>query len=234
MQKVIDPQMLRFDEQQIPLEIRRHARARRITLRLTPDGLGVRLVLPERVPLKEGLAFAERNRGWILKRLSDQPGRVVFCDGAVIPILGQTRTIRHAPEARRGVWQEDDVIWVSGFAEHLSRRVTDHLKSEARREITTRARAKAKSRDLRIARISIRDTTSRWGSCSSSGNLNFSWRLIFAPELVLDYVVAHEVAHLREMNHGPAFWHLTRQMTENVGQAKTWLTNNGNSLLRYG
>lgn len=234
MQNVIDPQMLRFDERQIPLEIRRHARARRITLRLTPDGLGVRLVLPERTPLKEGLAFAERNRGWILKRLSDQPGRVALCDGAVIPVLGQTRTIRHAPETRRGVWQEDDVIWVSGFSEHLPRRVTDYLKGEARREITQRARSKAKAQDLRIARISIRDTTSRWGSCSSTGNLNFSWRLIFAPELVLDYVVAHEVAHLREMNHGPAFWHLTRQMTENVGQAKTWLSNNGNLLLRYG
>ena len=234
MQNVIDPQMLRFGTQQIPLEIRRHARARRITLRLTPDGQGVRLVLPERVPLKEGLAFAERNRSWILQRLSDQPGRILFSDGAVIPLLGQNHTLRHAPAARRGVWREGDTIWVSGFAEHLPRRVTDYLKNEARREITARARAKASAQNLRIARISIRDTTSRWGSCSSSGNLNFSWRLIFAPELVLDYVVAHEVAHLREMNHGPAFWQLTRQMTENVGQAKTWLSNNGNSLLRYG
>lgn len=234
MQNVIDPQMLRFGTQQVPLEIRRHARARRITLRLTPDGQGVRLVLPKRVPLKEGLAFAERNRSWILKRLSDQPGRVPFCDGAIIPLLGQSHTIRHDPTARRGVWRDEDTIRVSGFAEHLPRRVTDYLKTEARREITARARAKAAAQHLRIARISIRDTTSRWGSCSSSGNLNFSWRLIFAPELVLDYVVAHEVAHLREMNHGPAFWQLTRQMTENVGQAKTWLSNNGNSLLRYG
>ncbi len=234
MQDVIDPKILRFDGRQIPLEIRRHARARRITLRLTSDGQGVRLVLPERVPVKEGLAFAERNRGWILQRLSDQPERIVFCDGASIPLLGAPHIIRHVPDARRGVWQEEGTIWVSGFAEHLSRRVTDHLKGEARREITARARQKAKAQDLRIARISIRDTTSRWGSCSSTGNLNFSWRLIFAPETVLDYVVAHEVAHLREMNHGPAFWHLTRQMTENVGQAKNWLSNNGNQLLRYG
>lgn len=234
MQNVIDPQMLRFDDRQIPLEIRRHARARRITLRISADGTGVKLVLPERVSLSEGLAFAERNRGWILKRLSNQPARVIFCDGAEIPLLGETRTIRHAPAARRGVWREEDTIWVSGFTEHLPRRVTDFLKAEARREITTRARTKAQSQGLRFARISLRDTKSRWGSCSSSGNLNFSWRLIFAPEAVLDYVVAHEVAHLREMNHGPAFWNLTRQMTEDVGWAKAWLSRNGNSLLRYG
>ena len=234
MQNVIDPHMLRFDDRQVPLEVRRHSRARRITLRLTPDGTGVRLVLPERVALREGLAFAERNRSWILQRLSDQPERIVFRDGAEIPLLGEMQTIRHVPTARRGVWRQDDAIWVSGFAEHLPRRLTDFLKAEARREITARARSKADSQGLRIARISLRDTKSRWGSCSSSGNLNFSWRLIFAPELVLDYVVAHEVAHLREMNHGPAFWRLTRQMTTDVGQAKAWLSRNGNLLLRYG
>lgn len=234
MQNVIDPHILRFDGREVPVEVRRHARARRITLRISADGTGVKLVLPERVALQEGLAFAERNRGWILKRLSDQPERVVFCDGAEIPFLDETLTIRHAPTARRGVWRAENTIWVSGFAEHLPRRVTDFLKAESRREITTRARAKAQSQGLRIARISLRDTRSRWGSCSSSGNLNFSWRLIFAPDAVLDYVVAHEVAHLREMNHGPAFWRLTRQMTEDVGWAKAWLSRNGNSLLRYG
>ncbi len=234
MQNVIDPHILRFDDRQIPLEVRRHARARRITLRISADGSGVKLVLPERVALQEGLAFAEKNRGWILKRLSDQPARVTFCDGAEIPLLGENLTIRHAPAARRGVWRDGDTIQVSGFAEHLPRRVTDFLKAEARREITLRAREKAQSQKLQIARISLRDTRSRWGSCSSSGNLNFSWRLIFAPEAVLDYVVAHEVAHLREMNHGPAFWRLTRQMTADVGWAKAWLRRNGNSLLRYG
>ncbi|WP_282605580.1 M48 family metallopeptidase [Pelagibius sp. Alg239-R121] len=234
MQNVLDPQILRFGDRQIPLEVRRHTRARRITLRLSPDGTGVKLVLPKRAALKEGLAFAERNRSWILARLSEQPDRTVFCDGATVPVLGETQTIRHDPAARRGVWRQDDVIWVSGFAEHLPRRVTDFLKAEARREISARARSKARSQGLKIARISLRDTSSRWGSCSSSGNLNFSWRLIFAPELVLDYVVAHEVAHLREMNHGPAFWQLTRQMTTDVGQAKTWLSRHGASLLRYG
>jgi predicted metal-dependent hydrolase len=233
-QNVIAPQMLRFDEREIPLEIRRHSRAQRLTLRMTPDGAGVRLVLPARVAVKEGMAFVERNRGWILQRLSDQPARVIFRDGATIPFLGQNQTVRHDPNARRGVWREDDIIWVSGFAEHLPRRLTDYLKAEARNEITARARTKAESQGLRIARISLRDTTSRWGSCSSRGNLNFSWRLIFAPELVLDYVVAHEVAHLREMNHSPDFWHLTRQMTNDVGQAKAWLSRNGTALLRYG
>jgi predicted metal-dependent hydrolase len=228
------PRSLRLQTREVPLELSRHPRARRITLRLNPGGDGVQMVLPKRTSIREALDFAERNGGWILKHLEKAPGRVPFAAGAVVPLLGQDHVIAHDPAARRGVWRSDGVIRVSGLADHLPRRVGDFLKGEARAEISQRARDKAHRIDRRLGRISLRDTRSRWGSCSSSGDLNFSWRLILAPEPVLDYVVAHEVAHLVELNHSPRFWRLAGELADDMDSAKTWLRRNSAELWRYG
>lgn len=221
----------------VPLVCRVSPRARRITLRIDAKTGGVQLTLPRGVPRAEGLAFAESQRAWLLRRLSDLPPRAHFLEGAEIPILGSPHVIRHAPEARRGVWREAGALWVSGGADFIERRVADYLKREAKREIAARAKVKAgllpaKARPL--GRVILRDTRSRWGSCAHSGDLSFSWRLILAPEAVLDYVVAHEVAHLAEMNHGPAFWRLVGKLTESVKQPKAWLRREGAGLHRYG
>lgn len=228
------PRSLRLEDRDVPLELRRHPRARRITLRLTPEGDGVRLVLPQRTPVREAVAFAERNSGWILKHLEKVPERIPFADGAVIPVLGENHVITHDPDARCGVLRDGGMIRVSGLAEHLPRRLGDYLKREARAEIGSRARDKAARIDKPIGRLSLRDTRSRWGSCNSNGDLNFSWRLILAPEVVLDYVVAHEVAHLAELNHSPRFWRLAGQLSADMSGAKIWLRRNSAELWRYG
>ncbi len=229
-----DPTILRVREREIPLVVSRHPRARRITLRLDGSSGGVRLVLPKRTALRDGLDFAQRKADWLLEQIDARPVWVPFEDGARVPLLGREHVIRHVPAARRGVWREPGTIFVSGFAEHVARRVGDFLKAEARGEIVPRARAKAAAVEREVRRISVRHMSSRWGSCGSDGTLCFCWRLILAPEYVLDYVVAHEVAHLRYMNHGPRFWTLAARLTADTEGARRWLREHGDTLLCYG
>ena len=125
-------------------------------------------------------------------------------------------------------------IRVRGDPAHLARRVRDHLAALARDELARRARPLAAHVGCTIARVTVRDTRSRWGSCSASGNLSFSWRLIFAPEEVVDYVVAHEVAHLAEMNHGPRFWRLVERLAPGNAGPRAWLDRHRARLLSYG
>jgi predicted metal-dependent hydrolase len=123
---------------------------------------------------------------------------------------------------------------VAGGFEHLDRRVHDFLKREARRDLQKAAERYADVLDVKVKRLSIRDQSSRWGSCTSSGSLSFSWRLILAPPFVLDYLAAHEVAHLVEMNHSPRFWKIVGRICNHVERAKRWLDAEGNDLHRYG
>ena len=226
--------MLRLGDRDIPLKVARHAQARHISLRIDGAAGAVRLVLPRRAALREGLEFAEQKTAWLLTQLDAMPSRVPFRAGSVIPVLGRDHVIRHDPEGRRGVWREAGVIWTGGRLEHVPRRVADFLKLEARRELSARARAKAERIGQSVKQVRVRETRTRWGSCSSDGNLNFCWRLILTPEQVLDYVVAHEVAHLRHMNHGAQFWALTERLTENAQEARAWLRQHGDRVLRYG
>ncbi|MBV8939567.1 MAG: M48 family metallopeptidase, partial [Alphaproteobacteria bacterium] len=124
-------------------------------------------------------------------------------------------------------------LLVAGEPDFVPRRVRDWLKAEARREIARRAEAHAEALGCRIRRITLRDTVSRWGSCSSDGRLSFSWRLMLAPAEVLEYVVAHEVAHLREMNHSAAFWRIVAQRCPYHAEARAWLKRHGAQLYRY-
>ena len=218
----------------VPLTMRTSPRARRLTLRIDPAEDAVELVLPRGVTMREGLRFAAGKSGWILTRLTARPPRVPFAAGAVLPYLGIDHVIRHRPDARGVVWRDGGELHVAGREAHLPRRVGDWLKSEARRELSRRASAKAAVIGRRIRRIGLRDPKTRWGSCAPSGVLSFSWRLVLAPEPVLDYVVAHEVAHLVEPNHGPRFWRLVGQLTPDVDGPRAWLRRHGHRLLRYG
>ena len=136
------------------------------------------------------------------------------------PISATEHRIRHRPAERGAVWRESGEIHVSGRPEHLPRRVEDWLKQEARHEIERRAHEKAAELGKKVRRVTIRDPRSRWGSCSPDGALSFSWRLILAPRFVLDYVVAHEVAHLRELNHSNRFWRITETLTADMAKAR--------------
>ena len=218
-----------------PLSIRVSSRARRIGLRVDAAERRVELVLPHGAPAELGLRFLNDKRGWIAARLGALPGAVPFVEGAIVPVMDVPHRIcRSSDSSAPPVVVGDGEIRVRGDPRHIPRRVRDHLVLLARDELTRRARPLALRIGRKIGRVSVRDTKSRWGSCASSGNLSFSWRLIFAPERVIDYVVAHEVAHLAEMNHGPRFWRLVESLAPGNAQSRAWLDRHRARLLAYG
>ncbi|MBX9634458.1 MAG: M48 family metallopeptidase [Magnetospirillum sp.] len=216
----------------VDVTVKHSALAQRMSLRIDPVR-GPVMVLPPKAKLADAERFLTGHRIWLAERLARLPGKVALEDGTPIPILGIPHPIRHAPEARRGVWIEDGALVVSGRAEHVGRRVTDFLKSEAKRLIVPQAHDLAARLNRKPARISVKDTRSRWGSCSSAGDLAFSWRLVLAPEWVLTYVVAHEVAHLVEMNHSPAFWAVVETLVGDSHAPRKWLKSFGPGLHRF-
>ena len=151
-----------------------------------------------------------------------------------MPIGGIPHVIRHHPDRRGGAWLEEGELHITGQPEFLARRALDFLRAEAGRRLSVLARAKAARAGVIPGRIAIKDTSSRWGSCAPDKSLALSWRLLMAPAFVQDYVVAHEVAHLRHMNHGPRFWDLVAQLTPHTTAAMTWLRNEGARLQRTG
>lgn len=218
--------------------VRVSPKARRVSLRVDPAAGQVVLVHPRRMSARAVLAFAADRRDWIAAQLADLPPHVAFTDGVTIPLRGDPHVVRVVPERRGGVWREERTIVVTGRVEHAARRLTDWLKIEARAGIAPLARGMAEAIDRKLTRISVRDTTSRWGSCSRSGALSFSWRLILAPDAVFTYVVAHEVAHLKHMDHSAAFWRTVAQLmpegADAARSARHWLRRHGAVLHRYG
>lgn len=220
------------------VNVRRKRQARRYTLRIQASTRDVLLTMPMRGTLKEAKAFAERNGAWIATRLRRLPEAAPFIDGAIVPLRGVCHRIVHRRGARGTVWveagDEDPMLCVAGNAPHLARRVTDFLKRQARLDLEAASRRHAAALGVKVARVSVRDTTSRWGSCSASGRLSYSWRLVLAPPFVLDYLAAHEVAHLVELNHSPRFWRVVRKICPDADRAKSWIDVHGADLHRYG
>ena len=192
--------------------------------------------MPARASLKGARDFAQRHAAWIGARLARLPTPVAFAPGETTPLRGLDHVIVHRPDARGVVWTEAEgpYLCVAGDLAHAPRRVADFLKREARRDLTAAVARHAGALAVKPRRLSLRDTTSRWGSCSSTGALNFSWRLILAPPYVLDYLAAHEVAHMAHMNHSPLFWALARRLSPDVERAEAWLKAHGASLHRFG
>jgi len=226
-------------ERSFELAIVRHPRARRYTIRVRDAYRDVVLTMPKRGNLADAHVFAQKNVAWIASKLARLPDIVPFADGEIIPLRGVPHRITLRPHARGTVWVENDksgnaLICVAGRAAHISRRVTDFLKREAKRVLTGASRVYAVKLGVTIGKIGLRDSASRWGSCSESGSLSYSWRLILAPDFVLDYLAAHEIAHRIELNHSNRFWNLLDSMTPDRVRAEAWLTAHGNSLHRYG
>jgi hypothetical protein len=231
------PPSLLHDGVAIPLRVRAHPRARRIALRIDAVGEAVEMVLPRRSSRAEALRFLEASRGWIDTRLAALPPRTPFADGASVPVMDVPHVMRAMGSAARGrgsAWIEKGELCIAGDPAFLPRRARDFLRGLAKRELSARAAKLAAAIDRPIKRVTVRDTVSRWGSCARSGNLSFSWRLIFAPEAVIDYVVAHEVAHLVHMNHGVRFWHLVEQLQPGAKAQRLWLNRNRTRLMRIG
>lgn len=216
----------------MPIVVVKRKGARRIVLRYQPLAHAVSLTLPRYVTIEQGLGFVDKKRDWVLTQMEKRAPLIAFEDGQTIPVLGQNYRLRHV--GGRGVVRpEEAALLVPGGKEFMPRRVREWLKTQAREGIATRAEAKAKILGVRIAKVSLRDTRSLWGSCNRKGNLSFSWRLILAPEDVLDYVVAHEVAHLKELNHSERFWRVVETLCPHWQASRRWLKKHGDTLYRY-
>jgi predicted metal-dependent hydrolase len=228
-----------FDGAVFPVRLRRHRQARRYTLRIQAASCEVVLTIPPRGTLKEARSFAEKHGAWIAARLGRLPQAAPFVHGVVVPLRGEPHTITHRHGARGTVWTETGSnsgpsLCVAGQAPHLHRRIADFLHREAKRDLEAASRRFARDLGVAIRRVTVRDQSSRWGSCSTTGVLSFSWRLILAPSHVLEYLAAHEVAHLIEMNHSPRFWRVVNRLVPNHERAKAWLDAHGAELHRYG
>lgn len=218
----------------LPLLIRKNARSTRMSLRVNASGDGLVVVAPPHVPERTLRDFVVDKADWISAQLQRMPGRVRFVPGAVVPVEGAPHEIRLIPRDGKGIRLENGFILAPDDAANVAPRLTVWLKARARDRIALRANAHAATLGVTFQSLSLKDTRSRWGSCSSNGRLSFSWRLILAPEPILDYVTAHEVAHLVEFNHSSKFWALVESLVRDTRGARQWLRANGAALHAYG
>ena len=241
----------------IPMVLRRSARARRFSLQVSEASRGAVLTMPLYSSFGDADEFLSRHLDWLKERVAGLSEPVPFSHGAIVPLRGYAHVLRFAGMMRRRgvVWIEEAEdtkaapawpggarvavrrlprLQVAGEAEHAPRRLLDWLKRQAHLDLKTRVDTHAYRLGLEPKRLYVRDQTTRWGSCSTSGALSFSWRLVLAPPFVLDYLAAHEVAHLAHMNHGPRFWSLVERTMPRHEEARNWLRKHGSSLHRYG
>jgi len=215
----------------VPILLRRSGRARRISLRISQLDGRVTLTLPNGVPESEAFSFARQKESWIRSHLERREDDVPVALGSEIPVQGVIHRVVQG-QGRRVV-MEDSMIMVPGPVERIGARLKGHFKQMARVRLVGASDEYATRLGKSYDRISIRDTRSRWGSCSNNGTLMYSWRLIMAPNVVLDYVAAHEVAHLAEMNHSQAYWEGVERIFGDYRPARRWLKNEGNMLHRF-
>ncbi len=218
----------------IPLVVKRHAQARRMRLRFDPVKGEARITLPPRAALRSALVWAAEQAEWIERQCARMSETVRIEDGATIPIEGRPMRIVATGTPGRHIALEEDVMIVGGPAAHAGARVLRWLKARARDVLTAETEALAAAHGLPLSSVAICDPRARWGSCASSGSIRYSWRLILAPPHVRQATVAHEVAHLRHMHHGPEFHAMVQAISAaDPDQARAWLRREGAGLHRY-
>ncbi|MBO0347210.1 M48 family metallopeptidase [Roseibium sp. CAU 1637] len=233
------------------IRLRPDPRAKRYLLRLPADASGPVMTVPKNADLKRAERFALAHVDWLLERMDQRPDPVAMAPGDIIPLRGEdhlicptgklrglVRQVACSDPDRLGVPDASGAalpeLHVPGEAEHVPRKLTTWLKAQARKDLEQAVSFHAQRLGKPYAAISVRDTRSRWGSCASNGRLSFSWRLILAPPEILDYVAAHEVAHLAEMNHSDRFWAVCEELAPHTRTARKWLKDNGVRLHGYG
>ncbi|MDE7547470.1 SprT family zinc-dependent metalloprotease [Acetobacter fabarum] len=219
---------------QEPLQViwKHSLRARRLALRIAAHEQKLVVTIPQGCSSAQALAFVQKNHGWISDRLKKLENAPSFSANSTILIEGKPYLIVHSRNRLGGAWLENNCLMVSGDMAFMNRRVTDFLRNHAATVLKREVQAMALHTGLHPSRVDIRDTSSRWGSCTSTGRLMLSWRVIMAPELVRHYLIAHELSHLRHMNHGPLFWQCVNSITPHKTQAETWLRQKGPLLLQ--
>ncbi len=226
---------LLLDGRRITVRYRGNSQARRIIMRMEKDGQGVVLTVPPGVNTSAAHDFAVAQTPWIWQRLAPEQEQepAERLSGTTVLVRGIAHEIEISAGRGVPVYIRDlpkPCLVVRGDEAHMQRRITDFLKREARKDLETASRQYAEAMALTYKQLSVRDTTTRWGSCSTSGTLSYSWRLVLAPPRVLDYVCAHEVAHLEQMNHGPKFWELVYRHCPHTEYGRKWLRKNGHTL----
>ena len=228
---------VRIDGETIAVAVKVSTRARSYRLSL-PHGGAPLLTVPRFGRWGEAKAFLDRHTPWLAQRLERSVKPVAFVRGAIVPLRGVNHRIVATGRVRGvvevGEHDGERALLVPGAPEHRARRLTDWLKIEAHKDLAKRVKVHAATLDVTVNAISMRNQTTRWGSCSSTGKLNFNWRLILAPPYVLDYVAAHEVAHLVQMNHSAAFWRTVEKALPTMARGRDWLKEHGRELMVYG
>lgn len=226
------PEYIAAGGHHLSLHVRRLNNSRRMTLRLNPLKDEVTLTLPKRCPSRAALCFLNEKKPWIEAHARKLPKRVPLTFGQEIPVFGERRVITRATDVEEG--DEEGVFAVLTIPSRCEATIKRMLKTQLLAYTTTRAASMARRLGHEVTAIRLADPSGRWGSCSSDGQLMFSWRLIFAPKEVLDYVIAHEVAHLEEANHSPQFWKTVGKLRPNYRAERAWLKQEGHLLMRYG
>lgn len=220
---------------QVPITVTENRRATRMTLRIEPGGRALKLTIPYGLHHRRVDEFLERHQTWLEQRFAKITEPSTLEHGAMIPLRGVPHRIVHTGKLRGLTKLDKDetgapIISISGLPELTSKKLLKFLKEEARADLERLVAYHASFVKKPVKSISLKDTRSRWGSCSHEGNLSFSWRIVMAPESVIDYLAAHEVAHLDQMNHGPKFWALCHKLCPHTEDAKAWLKTHGSSL----
>jgi predicted metal-dependent hydrolase len=229
--------MLTLDGEPVEITVKVSQRARSYRLTVPHHGNPV-LTLPKTGRWPEAQSFLTRHTGWLAARVKRSAPRTAFSDGEMLPLRGVPHRI-HATGRLRGRVEVSEIdgelsLLVPGEAAHIPRRLTEWLKAEAQRDLAARSDVHAATLGVEVKSVAMRSQSTRWGSCSSTGKLNYNWRLILAPPFVLDYVAAHEVAHLLHMNHSPSFWKAVTKALPDMERGKAWLKAHGKVLMGYG
>ncbi len=215
------------------VRIYRSRAARHFTVSLARDRTSLRLTLPARAAEKAGLAFVAERRALLRSWLQDAAAPARLTHGTTVLFKGQPHLLVWAPQLPRRVEQTSDQIRVGGPAELMHGRVLRWLKAQALADLTQMTQAIAAQHQLTVRKVTVNAAATRWGSCSSSGQINYSWRLICAPDAARRYVVTHELAHLTHMNHAPAFWREVTRLGGDLGQRR-WFRQHGAAVMALG
>ena len=215
------------------LKIIQSTTAKRLTLRVDSKERIPVLTIPKYCSAKKAIEFVNSNEEWLGRQLLYIPRPKTFQHKDEVSIMGKTYTIKHDPKLRAGVFIEDGTLYVSGNKEFLHRRVVDFIRATAKKQLSEMTRKMAEKINHKVNNIVIKDTKSRWGSCSSNKNINYTWRIALAPAEVIRYLVAHEVSHLKHQDHSREFWTCVRTLERRASYGRNWLKLYGKELYCY-
>lgn len=222
----------------VPIRVHIDRRARRVSVRIDPLAREAVATAPANRFALEAISFASERVEWIADRLGALPPPVVFRPGAYIPLRGVIHRLKHVETGRTVKVDKASgptpLLLIPGPRESFADKTRGFFRASARTDFAERVAVHAETLKVKPRSIAIKDTRSRWGSCSSEGRLNFSWRLVCAPPFALDYVAAHEVAHIKEMNHSDRFWKQVERCFPDWREARAWLHERGGALHSIG